>query len=619
MSTVYHYALLLLLSFQLSAQDTEILNVTGSYIEQTDSPQIILTSEDLEAFSANSFADILRGLPGIDVSQQGGTSGLTFLSIRGGDPNFVTVLIDGVKVNDPTNSRGGAFDLGTLDPSIIEKVEIFYGSFSTLYGSDALSGVLKIQTKQSGDETTVASTVKAGTRGTKGASVHVSMPLANIAGFSLSGATQDGDDSTFGDRFERTELISSLASVADSKNQWRIGGFYAKGEGQYFPEDSGGERLAVIRHPESRDYSQLNIAAKIQFPVSEKFDLSFDGTSSIRKEQLISPGIAQGVLEAVPSIVSDTDFQRKDFAVTGDFQIFSNLNSVIGFVLSEEVGSMQSTIDLGMLVDADYKLRRDTKSVFTELTYKATKSSSIVAGVRRDETELLKVTTKRVVASTQLKPDIKISAQYSEGFKLPSFFALGHPIVGNTDLQPEKSRNIDISVDKDYKQNFLSTRLSLFQSTYTDLVDFNPILFTNVNRAKVRVKGAELSGSYIPNNYFNVSAQISYTNITTYDSDVNLRRRPKYKSSVNGSYSVSAALKLNLRYTVNSSYFDSSVPTGSIEIGGFNQLDASVHWHSKYNFDWRVQVNNLLDSNREETIGFERSGLNIVLGVTKQF
>lgn len=98
---------ILFLCLQVKANDIEVLSVIGSHIKQTNLPKITLSSDQIQALSVTSFADVLRGLPGIDISQQGGSSGLTFLSIRGGEPNFVVVLIDGVKVNDPTNSRGG--------------------------------------------------------------------------------------------------------------------------------------------------------------------------------------------------------------------------------------------------------------------------------------------------------------------------------------------------------------------------------------------------------------------------------------------------------------------------------------------------------------------------------
>jgi outer membrane cobalamin receptor len=612
-----------LISPSLNAEQIEVFQVTGSHINATDlsagAPNITLNSKDIQALSANSFADVLRGLPGIDISQQGGMSGLTFLSIRGGDPNFVTVLIDGVKVNDPTNSRGGAFDLGTLDPSIIEKVDIFYGSFSTVYGSDALAGVLSIQTKQNEGERTVAASAKTGSHGVKGASVHIGLPIGDIANFNLSGSWQDGDNSTFGDAFARKELISTIKSNQDAETQWHISGFYAQGEGQYFPEDSGGDRLAVISSPETRDYSQTNFAARIHHPLTDEFNVTFDGTSSTRKEKLSSPGIAEGTLDPVPPIDSDTDYQRTDISSTINYQFSDQISSALGVTLTDEDGSMQSVIDFGVLIDANYNLERQTKSVFAEMAVKPSQTSSIIAGIRHDKTDMLSVSTKRVLGNLQLHQNTKLSAQYSEGFKLPSFFALAHPLVGNDDLQPERSKNMELSLSQLALDKTLSTSVSIYQNTYTDLVDFDPEAFTNVNRSKVRVRGAEISSNYAANSDLNLMTQISYTNINTFEPDLNLRRRPKYKGSVKASYQIIPALNLTARYTINDGYFDSSVPTGSIELDGFDQLDVSAYWQTKGKLAWRLHVSNVLDSEHEEAIGFSNTGPNITARVSTQF
>lgn len=610
---------ILFLCLQVKANDIEVLSVIGSHIKQTNLPKITLSSDQIQALSVTSFADVLRGLPGIDISQQGGSSGLTFLSIRGGEPNFVVVLIDGVKVNDPTNSRGGAFDLATFDPNIIEKVDVYYGSFSSVYGSDALSGVLSIQTKQATDERTIVANVNAAAKGVKGASTHISLPLSKVANFNLSASLQDDDNSTFGDAFKRTAFVASIKSSLDTTSKWQVTGFYSQGQGQYFPEDSGGDRLALIREPEIRDYSQINIIAKAYHAIHDELDISFDGASSTRKELIVSPGIAEGILDAVPAIISDTKYERRDFSSTVNYHYSDNLSTALGITLAKELGNMQSIIDFGVLIDANYLLERETKSAFSELIYKPNAASSIVASIRQDQSDVLKALTKRVLANTQINQNTKISAHYSEGFKLPSFFALAHPLVGNPELKPERSKNIELSIAVNNNENNIAATLSVYQNTYSGLVDFDPELFTNVNRSEVRIQGAELSSSYAMNSDINVHAQFTYSDISTLELAENLRRRPKYKSSMSALYHFSPALSFTARYFISGRYFDSSVPSGTIEVKGFTQLDISAHWRRIDHINWRFQVNNLLNSRHEEGLGFRNSGLNFTLSVSKQF
>ena len=84
--------------------------------------------------------EVLRLVPGLHVDQRGGRGGIGSVYLRGADPNFVVVMIDGISVNDPTNSRGGSFNLAALDVANIERIEILRGSASAVYGSDAMAG-----------------------------------------------------------------------------------------------------------------------------------------------------------------------------------------------------------------------------------------------------------------------------------------------------------------------------------------------------------------------------------------------------------------------------------------------------------------------------------------------
>ena len=91
------------------------------------------------------------------MDQVGGRGGTGSLYVRGADPNYTLVLVDGVRVNDPTNARGGSFDFSTLDVADVERVEIARGPYSAVYGGDALAGVVNIVTRQAPRENTTAS------------------------------------------------------------------------------------------------------------------------------------------------------------------------------------------------------------------------------------------------------------------------------------------------------------------------------------------------------------------------------------------------------------------------------------------------------------------------------
>ena len=132
-----------------AAADTVV--VTGTRLparlrEATESLTVI-TREQIDRLNAASGVDLFRQVPGLQIDQLGGPGGLSSVYIRGSDSNHVLVLIDGVRVNDPTNSRGGGFDLSILDPGLVERIEVLRGAASSVYGADAMGGVINIITR----------------------------------------------------------------------------------------------------------------------------------------------------------------------------------------------------------------------------------------------------------------------------------------------------------------------------------------------------------------------------------------------------------------------------------------------------------------------------------------
>ncbi len=133
------------------ATATEEMIVSGSRAPQRRSSipnfTTVLDGDDLDASISTSLDDALRFVPGLQITREGGRGGRTQVALRGLDPNHVVVLIHGVRLNDPTNARGGSFDPTTLALLDIERVEIVRGPLSTVYGSDALAGAINIITR----------------------------------------------------------------------------------------------------------------------------------------------------------------------------------------------------------------------------------------------------------------------------------------------------------------------------------------------------------------------------------------------------------------------------------------------------------------------------------------
>ena len=134
------------------------------------------TRDTIQARNPGSVVDLLRDLPGVFVQQSGGRGSVVSLFTRGAKPNFTLVLLDGVKANDPTNTRGGSYDFSTLDLNDIERIEFVRGPASAIYGSDAVGGVINIITRRGGDAPEAGLKAEGGSFGYARVAGHVGGP-----------------------------------------------------------------------------------------------------------------------------------------------------------------------------------------------------------------------------------------------------------------------------------------------------------------------------------------------------------------------------------------------------------------------------------------------------------
>ena len=150
------------------AQPTEVV-VTADRepepISRTGSSIGVIKGETLATSNPGSLVDVLRTVPGVDVSESGGPGSTTNIRLRGANTGQTLVMIDGIRINDPT-AASGDFDFSMFAPSAIERIEVLNGPQSALYGSDAMGGVVNIITKKGGGPAQFNVRTEAGSYGT---------------------------------------------------------------------------------------------------------------------------------------------------------------------------------------------------------------------------------------------------------------------------------------------------------------------------------------------------------------------------------------------------------------------------------------------------------------------
>lgn len=599
---------------------TEELIVTGSYSpvtnEQLSSSVSVLNKEDLLQLSNHSLIDALRQVPSLWVEEQGGPGGITSIALRGAEANHTLVLLDGVQLNDPTNTRGGAFDLNGINIESIERIEIIRGAQSAVYGSDALAGVIHIITQTPGEKST---TINASLGSDDYSSVGVSTSgSVNKLGYAFSLQGKDAGEPIEGSTAKNTEFTSRLNWQQDI-HALNFSYRYFDGERTSFPEQSGGPEFATGQDLDTSDYKDQSAALNWIAQVNNIWQSKVSASWYQRDEDLTSPGIIP--FDAVPPNGSVIDFNRTQFSwinTLGDQQkIWANF----GVETKKEDGTSEGYLYSPDVYPINFALKRQIDSAFINLNTYVTEDWLVQASIRRDDTDGVDANDSGQIGTKfTLNDNWTLFANWGEGFKLPSFFALGHPLVGNLDLQPETVTTRDAGFE--FNQSTFSARVSYFDHHYRNLIDFDSETFKNVNRSRVETSGVESEVNWQVQQNLSLRAHASYTDIDMISSDNHLLGRPQvtYGTSIN--YDLNDAWSFNAQYIRVDERFAVSRYTGTdVEqtLDAYNRFDASAYWQLNAQTQLGLSLENLTDEDYYTDIGFPAAGASAKLNLKLSF
>lgn len=577
-----------------------------------------IEGDTIEVLQPISTLDVLDRAPGVRAFEKGGPGGPSYLSIRGGEPNFTLVLLDGLRVNDPTNSRGGAFDFSQIDPTTLERIEIAKGAFSAVHGADALSGVVNLRFRNFEEgERLLAGRAFADTRGGLGASASAGTgwsagSLLASASWTDSGDLSEGSDLDRWQAFGRAQ--QTLGPVALSAF-----GLHARSDRSVFPEDSGGPRLAVIREREQRE-TELTVLGFNALGAGAGWWQPRLSAGWVRQDdRALTPAIAPGpVISGVPALAADSRFERVELTFANAIELDENAEVVVGASWLREKGEATGSIDFGFLIPADFTIDREMIGVFAETTVRPAPWALLTAGLRFDDPSSRSGEwTGRVGARIEpLSGGPALIASWSEGYKLPSLYALAYPIIANPDLKPERSESYEIGLEQRLGGGEGRARVTWFHSRYTDLIDFDPEAFTNVNRTRVTAQGveAELSVPLSPN--LDLAANLTYLDTDQPDDAAPLRSRPEWQGLAALDWRPTRRLGFYLSASYLSDFFDSSVPTGLVTLDGHTDVTAAATYRFNDMVQATLTARNILGGRYEEAVGFPAPGRVVRLSVS---
>ncbi|MEW6681796.1 MAG: TonB-dependent receptor [Nitrospirota bacterium] len=577
---------------------------TGTPLEQMTGAVTVINEAEIKSLRVHTVLEVLRHVEALDVVQSGGPGGITSLFLRGGESNHVLVLIDGVKVNNPTT---GAFNAANLTVDGIERIEVLRGSQSPLYGSEAVAGVISIVTKpgRTGGDNSLS--VEGGSYSTWGGALNTSgkgpvwdrtLSLSYEASSGFSKADQDLGN-TEPDGYKNTTFVARLG----------------RGVGV------GGRLDVNLRlNDATTDYDDAfplaDSAAKSRDKAAVT-GLTYSGLFAPWWDHRLTIGWARNhrTNQDTDAGDSDTDAQSRQVDWQHTLDVGPDNLLTVGYEYQSDSGKY--TAGFG-----SYDERIVTNAVYVQDQLAALDPLFFTAGVRSDGNNRYgRHNTYKVGSSLALAGwRSRLFGNFATGFRAPGLDDLFFPPFppfppsSNPDLEPETSRGYEVGLFHDLIPKTLNLETTYFHTKYRDLIAFNQA-FVLANIDSAEVTGVEVSTELIPDPKAAIQANYTYT--STHDSSTNdqLLRRPRNKANLALIFKPEHGTQLRADYR----YVGDRLDVGGVTTPGYSLVSLAASREYASGPTLFVRVDNLFDRDYEEVTGFGTAGRSIYAGFTAKF
>jgi vitamin B12 transporter len=577
---------------------------TETEIDSSGTSISVLTAGDIALRQAGFVTDLLRSLPGVTGNRNGGLGGSTDIIIRGIGGGRVLVLVDGVEVNDASTSRN-TFNFANLVTDNIERIEVLRGSQGSLWGSDAIGGVINIITKQPAKPISARFSAEGGSFGTRqfnsGISgrrdqfwFDLSAAHINTTGISAADAINGNSEK---DRYKNATLASKAG--VQLGNIGKISGHvrFTDGTNEF---DSFDSTFGVRDGDERSETERLD--GRIAFDASlldGKFDNKlFAAWTETDRLFLVDGG-------------EDSSFlgQRRTFGYQGNLKLHARHELIFG--AESERNEMQN-IDLPTDIVTTGKF--DVDSFYAQLQSSPVRGAFFNASVRHENsTGSIKATVFRLAGSVAVgETGLILKSSFSEGFKLPTPFQL-FSRFGDPNLEPENSSSWDMGVIWKTSEGKHRAELNYFEIEITNEIDFSFDTFRFANISSSRSKGIEAILSTNPVKGIGLSANYTYNMARVNDAIVQRARRPKHVANLQAAY-IAGKFNFWLGATYNSSELDRRGP-----VDDFTVVDAGLSFQLNERLQIYGRVENLFDSQYQDVFGFGTQGIGAFAGLRAKY
>jgi vitamin B12 transporter len=580
--------------------------------QNTSSSATVISSDEIARSQQQLVADVLRGEPGIDIARTGQPGSQTGVFLRGANSDGTLVLVDGIPMNSAFNNT---FDFSTLAVNNIERIEILRGPQSTLYGSEALGGVINIVTKSGEGPPTGSAQVEYGsfnsllTRGSFAAS-------EGKFSFSADGSFNSTDNDRINSAYQ---AINFSGHMSYKFNDWLKASLLTT-----YLKSADGSPNDVFTDDPNDSLKNENYLVGLTLEAdpfdwwNSKVTLSHAHERGDFDEPTPNPLYFGGVLYFEPYYSSSTVAERNRMDFQNIFTLTEQHKILVGGTIENDSANYQDTLPSAL----DRTI--DTRSAYAQYDYLPCARMTLAAGGRVDDSSSFGThgTYQFGGRFTAPRTETIFRANVGTGFRAPSIQQLYSPPIGtnsNPDLKPEESFGWDVGFEQPLAEARLRFGATFFHNDFDKLIQGG---YPPENIGHARTLGLENFVSWTPLTNLTVRAAYTWLDTKDLDNGGQLIRRPKHSGNLDLDWKIYSRLEATAHALFVSKRLDENFdvyPAAVVTLPGYTKLDLGLNCTVTKNFSVYGRVENLLDEHYEDVFGFPAMGRFFAAGVIARF
>jgi len=634
---------------------------TGINKKETGSSITVITAEEIDQTKKMKVVDMLKNIPGVSVSQSSPLGGLADLYMRGTQSNHTTVLIDGVKVNDPS-SPGHGFDFAHLTTDNIDRIEIVRGSQSVLYGSDAIGGVINIITKRGEGKPRVTIQAEGGSfktfkesagvsGGTDWAYYSFNVSRTDSQGFSRTSTWRGIRRSFLKNRHDGydTTAVSTQLGLKTIHDSWLSMSLR-------FTDSKINIANGAFEEDKNRTFESQNLALNIKYEIpffnwwQSTILFSYMNQFQRDKNQPDAYEFATSyVTNGDYASINYTNMTFKGKLMSGEFKNTFKIKDIdeiivgvsydreyastnpyyFGWMPAQPLAPLPYSNPWFMLPTNPIDETQDTWAAYAQNHLKLLKRIFIIAGVRYTKPDNFRHSIDYGVSGSFIVPvtETRFKSSVGTGYKVPSLYQQYNVFERFTQLtpgylKPERTISYDAGIEQPLWEEKIILEVNYFSIDYQNLIAYDTIIDYNGRfwNSDALVRGVECIAAFKTVDDLTIKGYYTYTRShDRFFHSGDMVRRPRHQAGVTVNYSFLNKGNVNVGFNYVGRRRDYYLFPYTSYMNPYYKLDLAASWWIIEQLQAFFRIENVLNKKYDEVRGYRAAPCSVYGGLKAVF